>query len=510
MIAIGFTFQAHLMSAVLAADFPVSPTIAQIVGASIEVKDAPDGAYSFGDKCAITVKDKKIVGNKGCDALWGVLLADDSKAPANLVAEKQPDKLVISFEKLTWTSTLKPPVEGKFADAAVKEVYHKLDTGTWVEKKATDGKYDITGGGTLLVRTTDEKLHKVTMSSAPAVPDKPATSTGETNAKVLPIKIADTEALKACREAIGFAESRSLCLVIDPTLHASILHLPSRFRDLVLAPNTSLEVFIVHDSRTPITGQLGGDPGLYEPATRRYEVAAGSATDGGTAEREDEEPLPPPVVRRMSFAPRLPSSAVPLTITAKNGPDTVATKFEFVVEKTYSGALRLGIAGLVGSAVDIDYSAVKLGNAMQSEIVAKSDSHIEFEFVAGYSPYIFDMMRGKKGRRYHNTTLRDRSYGFAPYIGLGVLNVARASDVEFFRSVHLGLEWEPVPNFSIAVTAVARRVTRLQDGLSVGSPLAGTDVPTRERIAFGVGIILNLTPEFFRFATREAGGIIRP
>ncbi len=48
-----------------------------------------------------------------------------------------------------------------------------------------------------------------------------------------------------------------------------------------------------------------------------------------------------------------------------------------------------------------------------------------------------------------------------------------------------------------------RRVTRLQHGYEVGSPVNSGDPPTREQLALGFGLVLNLTPEFFRFATRE-------
>lgn len=178
---------------------------------------------------------------------------------------------------------------------------------------------------------------------------------------------------------------------------------------------------------------------------------------------------------------------------------------ELFVEKTYSGALRLGIGALFGPTVDHEYRSVRVDGSAQNEIVASTGGRAEFELVAGYAPFLFD---GRKGRSYHATTLRQRARRFAPYIGLGVLNVASPTGVDFFKSVHLGLEFELQRNLSIAVTAIARRVTELRPGYHVGSPV-GADVPTRERLAFGVGIVINLTPEFLRFATRGSSSLLR-
>jgi len=53
------------------------------------------------------------------------------------------------------------------------------------------------------------------------------------------------------------------------------------------------------------------------------------------------------------------------------------------------------------------------------------------------------------------------------------------------------------------LTGVVRRVTRLQDGVHVGSPVAGS-VPTTEKADWGIGLVFNLSPDFLRIA-RSSG-----
>jgi hypothetical protein len=55
----------------------------------------------------------------------------------------------------------------------------------------------------------------------------------------------------------------------------------------------------------------------------------------------------------------------------------------------------------------------------------------------------------------------------------------------------------------VAVTAVARRITRLS-GARLGDPvqMSGT-VPTETGFAFGWGIVINLSPDFLRLAAKS-------
>ncbi len=514
----GIIVSTLLMGPAPASSVTLSPEVDHVLNKEITLPSGtsvPPGDYkSIKDNCTLTPAAKPATSAtpaatvlKGdCKVLWdldlGVVTAAARPKDLDLTGPNDAT-LIIKFDRLVLGDPIPAKLTGNseytLDNKAITKVYEKI--GKIV--KAVESKneiFDLEPTSTKFVFLKDQ-LHLLEVKPVVKKPDEKEPDF---------LSLTDREALAKCRDAVGFSDSLSVCVNIDAQGGAQIAYIPPRFRDQVLPPNTTLEVFTVADSRFIVNGQLGGDPGLFEPGTRSYNGNEPTQTLGVPAKGEDKKATA--IVRRLSFAPRLPSSAVPLTIeVSKKGEDKPrTTRFEFVVERTYSGAIRLGIGVLVGSAVDVDYSGERLGNAMQPEIIAKSDSRFEFEFVAGYAPFIFDMIRGKKGRRYHNTSLRERSLGFAPYIGLGVINVARAADVEFFRSVHLGLEWEPMPNFSIAITAVGRRVTRLQDGLHVGSPIAGSDVPTRERIAWGAAIVLNLTPEFFRFAARESTNLLRP
>lgn len=505
--------------------FLVAPPAATPIGVEVDVDmllvkgmlKLPTAATSSieysGNDCKLTTTANSDELKGECKAVFDAVKKklggiEKQEPPIKLKATNGAE-LELKFNKLVNGAPLTVVLKGNLSTIPdlkpTDVVYERLKEGDPQLKKLENGGYDIDNA------TTDKAVFAVVegMIRPLKLPEKIVAPPVD---QTPPAAVDAQKALDICRATVGFSVVRSLCINVDANLIATIVHTPSRYRDHVIPPNTALELFLVHDPSVVVTATLAGDPGLYEPETRLQSSGQAGAQGAGRSNEEESklEDLP---ARRLSFAPRMPSSDVPLTIEAihkaVNGGKPVASKFEFVVEKTYSGAVRLGIGALIGSAVDVDYGAEKIGNSMQSQIVAKSDGRFEFEFVVGYSPYVFDMIRGKKGRRYHNTRLRDRAYGFSPYIGLGVLNVARAADVEFFRSVHLGLEWEPFPNFSIAVTAVARRVTRLQDNLHVGSPVSGTDPPTRERIAWGMGIVLNLTSEFFRFATRDAAGLIR-
>jgi hypothetical protein len=267
----------------------------------------------------------------------------------------------------------------------------------------------------------------------------------------------------------------------------------------VIAPNTSIEVEVIHSSKLDVDIELTGKRGVFIPGDRFTGTPENKAQAGG-----DEKKPPPPIRVRQVFAPREPGDAdLKIKILGENNAVTAERTLEFIIDRTYAGAVRLGVAVVFANAVDREYAARTVGNSQQAEIVATKAGRTGFEVVLGYAPYAFDYIQNRgRGRSYANTSLRDRAGGFAPYAGLGLL-AASGTGVEILKSVHMGLEWEPTPNFSIGLTAVARRVTRLGDGLSVGSPVTG-DVPTQEVIRWGGALVLNFSTEFFRTAGRES------
>jgi hypothetical protein len=169
---------------------------------------------------------------------------------------------------------------------------------------------------------------------------------------------------------------------------------------------------------------------------------------------------------------------------------------ELLVDLTFNSAVRVGVAGIFLDAVDRQFEARAQPGSGQSEIVSTTTGEYDLELVAGFAPFL-----EKNGRSY----TAGGSANFAPYFGIGVLSVSPdGANVDFLKSIHLGIEWAPNQNFSIAATGVLRRVTRLAPGLQVGGPVNG-DVPTISTQAFGAAVVLNFSPELLNFAGTGLG-----
>lgn len=173
---------------------------------------------------------------------------------------------------------------------------------------------------------------------------------------------------------------------------------------------------------------------------------------------------------------------------------TVAERqVDVIVQERFAGAFRIGVAGIAG-AEDRKFEARTAPGSMQPEIVRTS--HTPFELVVGYS-LLFD---GGKGRRY---LLRDDSdcwftSHFGLFLGFGALS-ATSSDIDFLKSLHVGLEYELTPNIAIAATLVGRRLDQLSAGARVGGPSPST-IPIEQTYGLGGAIMVNLLPGLFKFA----------
>lgn len=256
----------------------------------------------------------------------------------------------------------------------------------------------------------------------------------------------------------------------------------------ILLPNQSVRVVVLRRKDDDVSIDLAGDEGVYSSTDRNLVTPP---TDELHADRSKQESAEPDFdIDDQEFAPRLPGKA-DLTVTlTRDGKDEVR-KVEFVVEPTYVGAVRLGASVVFGNATDRSYEARSVSGSKQAEVVATKKQNADLELVLGYSAYL-------KPRGYAEPSFTN----FEPYVGIGVLNQG-PTGLETLKSLHAGIEWEPSPNFGIAFTGVVRRVTRLSDGVRIGSPITG-DVPTVEKAEFGFGLVFNLSPEFLRVA-KQAG-----
>ncbi len=206
--------------------------------------------------------------------------------------------------------------------------------------------------------------------------------------------------------------------------------------------------------------------------------------------------MPLYVTRERTLAPRLPGPVdVLVEVTDGDGDTWSRTKVELVVEATYSSALRVGVAGVFLDGVDREYVARRQPGAGQAEVAAVETGGYDLEVVAGFAAFLDENGRGYSKHDFGN---------FAPYLGLGVVAQGADGSFDFLKSVHLGVEWELTPTFSLASTLVLRRVTRLAPGVELGGPVQG-EVPTVTRQSVGVGFVLNVSPEFLRIGSPLGG-----
>jgi hypothetical protein len=168
---------------------------------------------------------------------------------------------------------------------------------------------------------------------------------------------------------------------------------------------------------------------------------------------------------------------------------------EMLVPHVYSSALRLGLA-LVGGAADHSYSARKPPGGDVATIVDNGAPYLTPEITLGFAPF-FDGLRRRHGRVY--THYHQSPWHLAPYIGVGVLS-ATTGQVQWLRSLYVGIEYEFFSNCSIALAAVLRRTDALSPGLNVGDPVGDMTTLTSSRYAAGIGVVFNFTPDFLKFA----------
>ena len=71
----------------------------------------------------------------------------------------------------------------------------------------------------------------------------------------------------------------------------------------------------------------------------------------------------------------------------------------------------------------------------------------------------------------------------------------------------MGLEWEIARNFSVAVTGVVRRVNGLGDGAKVGGPSSSDNIPTFKEFRFGVGVVINVSPDIMQVGRSMASSM---
>lgn len=268
-------------------------------------------------------------------------------------------------------------------------------------------------------------------------------------------------------------------------------------------PNRPFYVHVVHRAEHRASLVMGGTIGSYAPGSRGRFVMTGAApAEGFNLEGDDKRPITYYVTAR-SFAPRKPGFA-PLEVRLSDAQNQLVAdplKIEFWIEATYSGAFRVGVAGILMGSLDERYRAETRPGSQQREIVQESSSVMDLDVVIGYAPYLDEGGRAGSG-------CESAPFCFNPYFGLGLLSASSGGDLQWLKSVHLGVEWELTEAFAVGLTANLRRVERLARGFSPGYPVDG-DVPTDDKFVFGVGLVINLSPEFLKVGASGAAAVLK-
>lgn len=269
----------------------------------------------------------------------------------------------------------------------------------------------------------------------------------------------------------------------------------------IFLPNRRFVVAARYRGQERITAEIPeGQIGIEE--LRIVSPQLGSTTGRTTASPSFTPPPPDPqqcLVGSVYSVPSLRSGTARVTI--KRGDQAVMT-LPLVIDTVYAGAVRLGVGAIFGEAVSHQYNVVTAPGSGQREIGLAYSGGAEFELVVGASAFVWDLFSSRRGRTYVSPRPWWSYVLPSPFVGLGVVGTL-GDKFTAFQSLHLGGEWEFTRSFTIGVTAVLRRTTRLNDGLVVGSPVSDSNVEssTHQELNWGLGLVVNFSPEFLQVMT---------
>lgn len=326
-------------------------------------------------------------------------------------------------------------------------------------------------------------------------------------ALVLPSRVAalppTTDPALACPpQQLPFEDMIVVC--VDATADsASYRIFPEGAR--FVKPNRHFLVHVLHTDDRRVDISLGGQAGSWALGSRSTFKLSGDGF-GGAGSTGNIEGAPTPlriISTQRTFAPRVPGQAdLSVSFRDAEGAELASPlTVEFWVDTTYSGAFRIGVAGVFVGGLENRYDVILARGSSQQEIAGGTRSLVDVDLVLGYSPYLDPGGRGQNG-------CESAPFCFNPYFGVGIVGANGAGNLDWLKSIHLGVEWELTDTFAIGVTANLRRVSRLAPGFDVGEPIDGS-LPVRSAYVLGVGVVLNVSPEFLKIGAQGARAVLR-
>ncbi len=249
-----------------------------------------------------------------------------------------------------------------------------------------------------------------------------------------------------------------------------------------------------------------------QKAAEEQAAAAKKHADSAKAHYErlfamDEKPR----ITSRYLLPRRGGSVMSVTVSnATSDKHDASSKVttQLYVKKTYAAAIRLGVA--LSLTTENDLYEVQTFDGVTPEITVQRPDLIpgreggpagNYEVVLGFVPF------GRHGRDYIHPRPQSvpPNARWGPYLGLGLVGTD-GSQTKFLSSTYIGGEWEFARSSSIAFAITGRRVQKLDRGFTVGMAAPSDDPKdfTHNSVAFGAGLVLNVSPDFLRLAARNS------
>ncbi|MCA9628186.1 MAG: hypothetical protein KC766_10995, partial [Myxococcales bacterium] len=154
----------------------------------------------------------------------------------------------------------------------------------------------------------------------------------------------------------------------------------------VMVPNRAVIVKVRHEDTQSLEIKIKGDRGLVKPRLNDQAREAKPTKELTAVGKSEVSHL----VTTRRFGPRQVGE-VDITVAAKwKAQDGTEKKreelVELMVEETYFGALRIGVATVLGGATEQSFGVRSINGSKQPEIVPTSTGDADFELVLGFAP----------------------------------------------------------------------------------------------------------------------------